>query len=260
MKTDSIFYRLFRELPASFFELIGHPSEEASAYRFDSFEIKQTAFRTDELFIPIEENRPLYFVEVQFRYDAKVYSGLFSEIFLYLNQNNLSQDWQEIVIYQTRKFEPRNLSPYQELLNSSKVTRIYLDELSFDENASFNLRLIEFLISEQKIAVEKGKQLLAEGRQIETIAERLAIIELIETIISYKFSSLSPQELIKMFSLDEFKQSRLYQEIKKEAEEEGKLKIIPGLIQRGFTIEEIAEIIKLDVEKVRQAVSDLNKN
>ncbi|MCU0534861.1 MAG: Rpn family recombination-promoting nuclease/putative transposase [Hydrococcus sp. Prado102] len=259
MKTDSIFYRLFRELPASFFELIGRPSEEAIAYRFDSFEIKQTAFRTDGLFIPIEENRPLYFVEIQFRYDAKVYSGLFSEIFLYLNQNNSSQDWQAIVIYQTRRFEPRNLSPYQELLNSSKVTRIYLDELSFDENASLNLRLIEFLISEQELAVEKGKQLLAEVRQIET-AERIAILELIETIISYKFSNLSLRELIEMFSLDEFKQSRLYQDIKKEIGEEGKLEIIPALVERGFTVEEIAEIIKLDVEKVRQAVNDLTKN
>jgi predicted transposase YdaD len=102
--------------------------------------------------------------------------------------------------------------------------------------------------------------LLAEVRQIETAAERIAIIELIETIISYKFSSLSPQELIEMFSLDEFKQSRLYQEIKKEAGEEGKLEIIPALVERGFTVEEIAEIIKLDIEKVRQAVRNLNNN
>jgi predicted transposase YdaD len=63
-----------------------------------------------------------------------------------------------------------------------------------------------------------------------------------------------------MFSLDEFKQSRLYQDLKKEAGEASKLEIIPALVKRGFTVEEIAEIIKLDVEKVRQAVSNLNNN
>lgn len=77
------------------------------------------------------------------------------------------------------------------MLNSSKVTRIYLDELSFGEGTSFNLRLIDFLISDRGIAVDKGKQLLAEARQIDKEAERLDIMELIETIISYKFSNLS---------------------------------------------------------------------
>ncbi|MBR8827979.1 MAG: DUF2887 domain-containing protein [Gomphosphaeria aponina SAG 52.96 = DSM 107014] len=32
------------------------PREEANAYRFDSFEIKQTASRIDGLFVPLEEN------------------------------------------------------------------------------------------------------------------------------------------------------------------------------------------------------------
>jgi predicted transposase YdaD len=59
-----------------------------------------------------------------------------------------------------------------------------------------------------------------------------------------------------MFSLDEFKQSRLYQEIKNES----KLEITPALVERGFSIEEIAEILNVDVEKVRQAVEKLSGN
>ncbi|WP_443029087.1 DUF2887 domain-containing protein [Spirulina sp. CS-785/01] len=61
MKTDPIFYRLFKELPSSFFELIGQPPSQASAYRFDSVELKQTAFRVDGVFLPLEESLPLYF-------------------------------------------------------------------------------------------------------------------------------------------------------------------------------------------------------
>lgn len=59
-----------------------------------------------------------------------------------------------------------------------------------------------------------------------------------------------------VFSLDEFKQSRLYHGIS----EESKLEVIPALIERGFTVEEIAAIVKLDIERVRQAVENLDKN
>ncbi|WP_409339936.1 DUF2887 domain-containing protein [Nostoc edaphicum] len=47
MKTDSIFYRLFQELPGIFFELIGNSPQTAETYQFSSIEIKQTAFRID---------------------------------------------------------------------------------------------------------------------------------------------------------------------------------------------------------------------
>ena len=69
MKTDPIFYRLFQEYPSSFFELIGESPNLVDAYKFDSFEVKQTAFRIDGLFIPKASNlsQKLYFIEVQFQ-------------------------------------------------------------------------------------------------------------------------------------------------------------------------------------------------
>lgn len=80
MKTDSIFYRLFQELPSIFFELIGNPPETAEDYNFSSVEIKQTAFRIDGVFIPTQtEDNPIYFVEVQFQTDTEIYSRLFTE-------------------------------------------------------------------------------------------------------------------------------------------------------------------------------------
>lgn len=82
MKTDSIFYRLFQEFPSIFFELINNPPETANSYQFSSVEIKQTAFRIDGVFLPIQEDNPIYFVEVQFQSDTELYSRLLSEIFL----------------------------------------------------------------------------------------------------------------------------------------------------------------------------------
>jgi predicted transposase YdaD len=65
VKTDSIFYRLFNDFPNIFFELIDEPPEEADGYKFSSVEVKQTAFRIDVVFVPIENNEsPIYFAEV----------------------------------------------------------------------------------------------------------------------------------------------------------------------------------------------------
>ena len=65
-----------------------------------------------------------------------------------------------------------------------------------------------------------------------------------------------------MFSIDDLKKTRLAQELmaesKAEGEIEGKLKVIPGLLKEGFSVEKIAEILELEVEQVRQAIANLN--
>ena len=45
MKTDTIFYSLFKEFPSIFFELINQSPEQAASYEFTSREIKQLAKR-----------------------------------------------------------------------------------------------------------------------------------------------------------------------------------------------------------------------
>jgi predicted transposase/invertase (TIGR01784 family) len=106
LKTDSIFYRLFQEFPSIFFELIGNPPETANLYQFSSVEIKQTAFRIDGVFLPTQdEERPIYFVEVQFQPDSDIYLRLVSELFLYLRQNKSKNSWQGVVIYPSRSID-----------------------------------------------------------------------------------------------------------------------------------------------------------
>jgi len=62
MKTDSIFYQIFQQFPASFFQLINRPASEANAYQFTSVELKQLAFRIDGVFLPKQEqpSQPFY--------------------------------------------------------------------------------------------------------------------------------------------------------------------------------------------------------
>ena len=47
MKTDSIFYQLFKVYPETLFELINQPTSLSKLYDFSSEEIKQTSFRLD---------------------------------------------------------------------------------------------------------------------------------------------------------------------------------------------------------------------
>jgi predicted transposase/invertase (TIGR01784 family) len=74
MKTDSIFYRLFKTFPEAFFELINSEAAETTAYDFASVELKQTAFRIDGVFlpVPIERKKPIYFLEVQFQKECRI--------------------------------------------------------------------------------------------------------------------------------------------------------------------------------------------
>ncbi|NET45821.1 hypothetical protein [Okeania sp. SIO2B3] len=73
---------------------------------------------------------------------------------------------------------------------------------------------------------------------------------------------MSRQELETMFGIDDLKKTRFAQELMAESKAEGeilgKLKVIYSLLRKGFSIEEIAEILDLEVEQVQQAIANLN--
>ena len=79
------------------------------------------------------------------------------------------------------------------------------------------------------------------------------LLELIERMLIYKFSSYTRQELEAMFGLTEWRQTRFYQEV----QEETKLAAIPRLLEEGLSVEQIARVLELDIEVVRQAVQKL---
>jgi predicted transposase YdaD len=57
-----------------------------------------------------------------------------------------------------------------------------------------------------------------------------------------------------MFNLTEWKQTRFYQE----AKEEGQLNTVPLLLKLGLTPEQIAEELKINIEKIRQFIASHN--
>ncbi len=79
MKTDSLFYELFRLHPASLFELAG--LEPDGEYVFESITVKSTEKRMDGFFRSTDGNGADIFLEVQGYDDTGIYWRLFQEIF-----------------------------------------------------------------------------------------------------------------------------------------------------------------------------------
>ncbi|MFM5891719.1 MAG: DUF2887 domain-containing protein [Dolichospermum sp.] len=80
------------------------------------------------------------------------------------------------------------------------------------------------------------------------------LLELVERMLIYKFSTYSRQELEAMFGLTQWQQTRFYQELKEETELETKVKTIPRLLKMGLSVEQIAEALELKIEVVQQAM------
>ncbi len=224
MKTDSIFYQIFLKFPRSFFDLIGESSAQVENYEFTSREIKQLSFRLDGLFLPTEEDSdlPLYLVEVQFQPDPTFYYRLFAEFFEFLKQYKPPHSWQIVVIYPSRKVEREQPLHFRNMLNLPEVIRIYLDQLGEAAKNSLSIGLINLVVESEEQAVPQAKGLIEKTKN-QLTDERIQknLIDLIESIIVYKFPEKSREEIEAMFELNDLKQTKVYQEALAEGEEKG---------------------------------------
>ena len=221
MHTDTIFYQIFLTFHTLLFEILGEPTENARDYKFTSVEVKEKAFRFDGIFMADSLEKPIYFVEVQFQPKPDFYWELIAEINIYLNQFKPVQDWQAVALFAKRSLDVGELTAYQqELINSGRIKRIYLDELP---PGSIGMGLIELIVSQEAQAPELVKTLMARTKtEVENDREKQGIIELLETVLLSKFSQLSRQEIEAMFLVSDIKQTRVYQEAKQEGRQEGR--------------------------------------
>jgi predicted transposase/invertase (TIGR01784 family) len=264
VKTDTLFYQLFQEFPWIFFQLIQIEPTNLNVYQFIAPEIKQKSFRLDGLFTTTEEESelPLYFVEVQFYQEADFYDRLFPSIFLYFSQYKpVNSEWSVIVIFDRRSNDVIIPPRYREIAER-RLQRIYLDEIE-DNVSSIGMGIIKLIVEDQSSAGELAKNLIERTKQ-EIEGNQKQLIELIETIIIYKFPRLSYEDIETMLNTEEIKQTRVYQDAKAEGIEQGierglergkleqKLAMIPLLQELGLTISQIAQRLEIEEELVRE--------
>ncbi len=212
MRRDTIFFQLFQQLPTLLFELLPQPTERADEYIFDSVEVKETSFRIDGVFLPPDMSGMVYFAEVQFQTDELLYERMVSEISIYTYRNRERfADWQAIVIYPSRSTEQSRLITVQELLASGRIIPVYLDELGAREELPIGLGLMVLTTLEGDLATAAAQRLIGQAQGSRDI------INLISTIVVYKFNTLSRDEVDLMLGI-ELQQTRVYQEAMAEGE------------------------------------------
>jgi predicted transposase YdaD len=152
-----------------------------------------------------------------------------------------------VVLFAKRSIEPTEIEPYCYLLESPLVTRLYLDEL-VDIQTSLGLGIIKLVVEKEKEVPALARNLLSQAKS-DLPDERLQknLLDLIQAIISYKLLRLSPQELARMFSISDLKNTRYYQEVRYEEALNYTMRIIERRIG-GVSQDLQVKINKLSVE------------
>ena len=228
MRRDSIFYKLFQQSPTLLFELLTNPPKNADAYRFDSVAVKEPTFEIDGVFLPPENEGAgvVYFCEVQFQKDKRLYERLFAEssLYFYRNRDRFS-DWQAVIIYPTRSIEQSDLHPHRTLLNGNQVHRVYLDELGDIRSLPLWVALMMLTTVEESQAPEEARYLLTRTRQEVPSTSSRAIIEMVTTIMVYKFTHLSQAEVESMLGIT-LQETRVYRKSRKKDDKKRQYSIL----------------------------------
>ncbi len=233
MKTDPIFFRLFQTRPSILFELLGEPSELGQDYDFKSVEVKQTAFRIDGVFVPHADasDQTVIFVEVQFQSDKYLYDRMFAEIGMYLDQNRGTEDWRAVAIFPRRSLEPSDQWRHRSILEGEQFAVIYLEDLLTSQSEFLGIQLMQLIVAKPKESDQYVQRIISQVKN-RTDFQNQAIIELVSTVMVYKFPELSREEIEAMFSVSELKQTRVYREAVDEGRVEGRVEEAQALVLR----------------------------
>ncbi len=235
MRRDSIFYKIFQQSPSLLFDLLPNPPKNASAYRFDCVAVKEPKFEIDGVFLPpdTDPEGTIYFCEVQFQKDERLYERLFGEAFLYFYRNrDRYSNWQAVVIYPSLSIEQKDLKPYQALLNSNQVHRIYLDELGDIRQSPLGIALMVLtILTEEEASIEARYLLERVQQEVPSSETSRAIIDTIATIMVYKFTKLSRREVEAMLGL-RLEETQVYREAKEEGQQQEAANLVLRQLRR----------------------------
>ncbi|MCY7408134.1 MAG: Rpn family recombination-promoting nuclease/putative transposase [Alkalinema sp. CAN_BIN05] len=238
MKRDTIFYRIFQQSPILLFDLMPLLPENSLRYTFESVEVKEASFRIDGVLTPPDPNSDVFFTEIQMQLDPLLYERMFAEIGNYVyRRTELFANWRSVAIYPSRTIEQSTTKVPPELFASGRIVPVYLDELGEIEQLPIGLGLMVLTTLDGDHAISEAKGMLRRSSQSINVN---GIIEIVSTIMVYKFTELSREEVDAMlgFKTDELKQTRVYrdarQEGRNEGRDEGRREIIFMLLNHKF--------------------------
>jgi predicted transposase/invertase (TIGR01784 family) len=189
-------------------------------------------------------------------------------VFLWLESKNPAQEWHATIVFAGRRLEPPEKSPYRALLESGRVTRVYLEELPEAAENQIGLGILQLIVAPLEAVVARARTWLKRiPRSGMSVAQRKKTIELVEMIVLGHFPGLSRRELEEMLQIKDFRETRVYKEALEEGIDQGLEKgmekgmekgrelereqIALRLLDKGLAATEIADVTGLSVQRIR---------
>jgi predicted transposase YdaD len=254
MNTDQLAYEIFVVDPGSYFEMIGEPRSEADHYVFQAVDFKAIERRLDGYFEPKDANRPLHFAEVLFYQKANAYANLFAKVFLKLEQEP-ARDWRAVIFFESESMLPAVETPYEDLLESKRVKRVFLQTVPEGPKSGFGLAILK-LVTKPRLEILRDANLLVKRlrQEIKRKGTQAKLLELIEFVAISKLTNSSKEEVRIMLELDDYRKSRFYQEARKDGIDEGKAEVIHRMASKGFDVKQISDLVGVEVKIVKKVL------
>ena len=226
MLSDKLFFWLFQNQPDRIVSLCGDLPVDAGGYSFTAPVLKEREYRLDGLFRPAADrpDLPALILQAQMAPDPGFLRRLYAESARLLQQEPSIHHWQVVVITPSRRLNFGSPEPVAEFLEH-RVHWVELQRERWQEPVPLLQRLLALLLEPEKELPSCSEQLreAATGSSLESDLD-----DVIAAILISRFPSRSIPEVCAMggITVEDFSQSRIYQEIvgigRQEGREEGR--------------------------------------
>lgn len=178
-----------------------------------------------------------------------------------MEENDPKQDWCAVAIFPTRKEEPTHRAPYEDLLRSKRVKRVYLEDVVKAADPPVGLGLLQLLFATEKEAEKLAPRVVRKAETDFADGDLQArVVELVERALMARFTGLELEEIRMKFKLHDIRKSKAWQELRQEGVDEGREKggaeklreLIEQWTAKGMTEKQIAELLNITVADVRK--------
>jgi predicted transposase YdaD len=242
MKTDQLFYELFKLDPRSLFRLVQLNVE--GEYAFESVVVKTTEKRFDGLGKRTDGCGPNIFLEIQGYDDPKIYWRLFREVCTYHEQTDTTTPFLAVIVFLDEKYDPGDCRlaclPPDQLIRANLMDCL---RTVWDNAGSLTVL--------KPLAIARKEDMVGEIRQWKADIQALrlpeyktkTLIDLLEYLIIQRFPELDLKEVTTMLQLTPLEETvagrQVFQMGLNEGMKKGEKKGEKKWIQKGELIGEI---------------------
>ena len=128
---------------------------------------------------------------------------------------------------------------------------MYLNELDAD---SLGVSMVRLVTEPDEEVNDVLQQVVRQVKRLDDGQLQEQIIELVERMLVYRFPDFSTEVLQAMFTDTDLKKTRFYREVFQEGRQEGQQEtlrqMVPRLRKRGFSLQEVADLLGVAIAEV----------